>query len=600
MDFGQAEAFLGVERSILGRRWALRLDMAGEARAEAIAQAHGFEDVLARVLAGRGATSETAAAWLEPTLRDLIPDPSTLLDMDHAVERIVSAIERGERIAIFGDYDVDGACSAALLAEFLIEAGAPAPFIHIPDRILEGYGPNIDAIRDLRARGAALLVTVDCGTTSHEAVAEAAALGMDVVVFDHHQAPETLPAACVVNPNRLDDLSGQGGLCAAGVVFLSLVALNRELRRRDHWTSARPAPDLLAALDLVALATVADVAPLKGLNRAFVTKGLAVMQSARRTGLVALIEAARLDGPIRPYHLGFALGPRINAGGRIGDASLGSRLLMMRDPEEAASTARKLDHLNSERQVLERSLLECAMAEAEEALRQSNRLSCLVVAGDDWHPGVVGLIASRLKDKFNIPSFVIAFNGENGTGSGRTLSGVDLGSAVRRAVDAGIAIKGGGHAMAAGVTIARSKFHRFRDFMNETMEVEVAAARVREALSIDAPLTARGARLELLKRVEMAGPYGQGNAEPIFALPAHRIAHAVVVGQDHVRARLQSSDGAQLEAICFRALASPLGEAILKGRGEPFHVAARLSVGAFRGRERVDAQIVDLAPALDK
>ncbi len=596
MHSQSTDAFLGVERSLLGRRWQARLDRAGEARAEAIAQAHGFDDVLARVLAGRGVTTETALAWLDPTLRDLMPDPLTLLDMDRAVDRLAAAIEAGEQIAIFGDYDVDGACSAALLAEFLIAAGSAQPFIHIPDRILEGYGPNIEAIRDLFARGARVLVTVDCGTTSHEALAEAAALGMDAIVFDHHQASEVLPAATVVNPNRQDDLSGQGRLCAAGVVFLALAALNRELKRRGRWNTSRPAPDLLAGLDLVALATVADVAALSGLNRAFVTKGLAVMRGRRRVGLNALMDAARMDGPPRAYHLGFLLGPRINAGGRIGDAALGSRLLMMEDPVQAAVVARELDRLNSERQALEKATLELAEAEAEQELRQSNNLSCLVVAGDEWHPGVVGLIASRLKDRFNIPSFAIAFKGENGTGSGRGLSGVDLGLVVRRAVETGVAAKGGGHAMAAGVTIARKRLREFRGFMNSELETQLAARPRDDILSIDASLTARGAKFELLRGVEMAGPYGQGNREPIFALSGHRLANASIVGSDHVRARLQSGDGAYLDAICFRALASPLGEALLRGRGQTFHVATRLSVGAFRGAEKIDAQIVDLAP----
>ncbi len=596
MSSQSTDAFLGVERSLLGRRWQTRLDLAGEAQAEAIAQAHGFDDVLARILAGRGVTTETALGWLDPTLRDLMPDPLTLLDMDRATARLAAAIEAGEQIAIFGDYDVDGACSAALLAEFLIAAGATRPFIHIPDRILEGYGPNVEAIRDLFSRGARVLVTVDCGTTSHEALAEAAALGMDAIVFDHHQAPEVLPAATVVNPNRQDDLSGQGRLCAAGVVFLALAALNRELRRRGHWNTSRPAPDLLASLDLVALATVADVAALSGLNRAFVTKGLAVMRGRRRVGLSALMDAARMDGPPRPYHLGFLLGPRINAGGRIGDAALGARLLMMEDAVQAAAIARELDRLNSERQALEKATLELAEAEAQQESRRSNNLSCLVVAGEEWHPGVVGLIASRLKDRFNIPAFAIAFKDENGTGSGRGLSGVDLGLVVRRAVEAGVASKGGGHAMAAGVTIARKRLGEFRDFMNSELEAQLATRRRDDILSIDASLTARGASFELLRGVAMAGPYGQGNSEPIFALSGHRLANASLVGTDHVRARLQSGDGACLDAICFRALASPLGEALLRGRGQTFHVATRLSVGSFRGVEKIDAQIVDLAP----
>jgi single-stranded-DNA-specific exonuclease len=592
-----SDAFLGVERSLTGRRWQARLDRAGEARAEAMAQAHGFDDVLARVLAGRGVTSETALAWLDPTLRDLMPDPSTLVDMDAAVDRLVAAIERGEQIAIFGDYDVDGACSSALLAQFLTAAGAPPPFIHIPDRILEGYGPNIEAIRDLAARGARLLVTVDCGTTSHEALSEAKALGMDPIVFDHHQAPEILPQALVVNPNRQDDLSGQGALCAAGVVFMALAALNRELRRRGHWTTARPAPDLLASLDLVALATVADVAALTGLNRALVTKGMAVMRGRGRIGLSALMDAARMDGPPRPYHLGFLLGPRINAGGRIGDAGLGARLLTLEDPVHAAVIARDLDRLNEERRAIEKATLELAEAEAERQLRASNNVSCLVVAGADWHPGVVGLVASRLKDKFNLPTFAIAFNEETGTGSGRGLTGVDLGRTVRAAVESGRIMKGGGHAMAAGVTLARDQLDDFRGFMNDSLQAALAERGLGETLSIDAALTARGAKLQLLRQVELAGPFGQGNAEPIFALSAHRIAHASVVGADHVRARLQAGDGAQVDAICFRAMASPLGEALLQGRGGAFHVATRLSVGVFRGGEKLDAQIVDMAPA---
>ncbi len=588
-------AFLGVENSLTGRRWTARLDRAGEARAEAIAQAHGLGDVVSRVLAGRGVAVEAAAAFLNPTLRELMPDPLTLRDMDLAVERLEAAIEAGEQVAIFGDYDVDGACSAALLAQFLTAAGAPAPLIHIPDRILEGYGPNVEAVRDLFARGARLLVTVDCGTTSFEALEEARRLGMDAIVLDHHLAPEILPTAIVVNPNRLDDLSGQGRLCAAGVVFLALVALNRILRRRTHWNAARPEPDLLAGLDLVALATVADVAALAGLNRAFVVKGLAVMRGRERVGLSALMDAARMDGPPRPYHLGFMLGPRINAGGRIGDAALGARLLTLGDPVQAARVAAELDRLNGERQALEKATLELAEAVAEEELRQCDALSCLVLGDENWHPGVLGLISSKLKDKFNYPCFCIAFNGNIGTGSGRSLSGVNLGGAVRKAVEAGIVIKGGGHAMAAGVTLSRDRLEEFRAFMNETLLAEVEAGRRDDALRVDAALTARGATKELVQRVEMAGPFGQGNAEPLFALPSHRIGFAKVVGESHVRVRLEAGDGAGLDAISFRALGAPLGQALLGGRGETFHIAVRLSLRAFRGVEKLDAQIVDMA-----
>ncbi|MBM3577995.1 MAG: single-stranded-DNA-specific exonuclease RecJ [Alphaproteobacteria bacterium] len=588
-------AFLGVERSVLGRRWRGRLDAKGEAQALALTQTHGIDDFLARVIAGRGVTVADAADYLDPKLRDLLPDPSSLRDMDAATDRLAHAIEKGEQIAIFGDYDVDGACSSALLVDFWRAAGAPEPLLHIPDRIVEGYGPNVEAIRDLAARGATLLVTVDCGTTSHEAFAIARALGLDVIVLDHHQAPEVLPDALVVNPNRLDDLSGQGTLCAAGVVFLALIGLSRALRASGWWRDDRPEPDLLAALDLVALATVADVAPLARLNRALVAKGLMVMAARSRPGLAALIDVARLDGRPRARDLGFALGPRINAGGRIGDAGLGARLLTLADNAEARRIASELDRLNSERQIVERTTLEQAIAQAESQLASSNRLSCLIVEGQDWHPGVVGLIASCLKERFNIPSFVIAFNGTNGTGSGRSLSGVDLGAAVRRAVDRGFAVKGGGHAMAAGVTLARDRLDDFRAFLNEALEAAVETARLEDALFLDATLAGRGVCLDLLRRVERAGPFGQGNPEPVFALPEQQVAFAQIVGADHVRARLRSRDGALVDAIAFRAAHSPLGEALLRGDGAQLHVAARLACNVFRGVERVETRIVDAA-----
>ncbi|MGJ0427379.1 single-stranded-DNA-specific exonuclease RecJ [Methylocystis sp.] len=595
MSDSMVPAFLGVERSVLGRRWRGRLDARGEAQALALTQAHGIDDFLARVIAGRGVTVADAAGYLDPKLRDLLPDPSSLRDLDAVTNRLAEAIEKSERMAVFGDYDVDGACSSALLIDFWRAAGAPEPLLHIPDRIIEGYGPNVEAIRDLAARGATLLATVDCGTSSHEAFAVARALGLDVIVLDHHQAPEVLPDALVVNPNRLDDLSGQGALCAAGVVFLVLIGLSRTLRARGWWSDDRPEPDLLAALDLVALATVADVSPLARLNRALVAKGLMVMAGRSRPGLAALMDAARLDGPPRAHHLGFALGPRINAGGRIGDAGLGARLLTLADGAEARRIALELERLNGERQVVERMILEQAVAAAEAQVAGSNRLSCLVVHGQDWHPGVVGLIASRLKERFNTPAFVIAFNGEYGTGSGRSLSGVDLGAAVRRAVDLGLAVKGGGHAMAAGVTLARDKIDDFRAFLDEALAASVETARLDDALVVDAAVAGRGVCLELLRRVEQAGPFGQGNPEPLFALPEQQVTFAQTVGADHVRARLRSRDGATVDAIAFRALHSPLGEALLRGDGAQLHVAAKLSRNVFRGIERVETRIVDLA-----
>jgi single-stranded-DNA-specific exonuclease len=616
MSLPNDDAFLGVEHSISGRRWVARLDRAGEAQALAISQAHGIADVVARVLAGRGVGADNAPAYLNPTLRDLLPEPFSLRDMEPAATRLAAAIVQGERFAIFGDYDVDGACSAALLATFAARAGAPAPLIHIPDRIREGYGPNVEAVRDLFSRGARLMVAVDCGSTSFEALAEAQALGLETIVLDHHQIGDELPAGLVVNPNRQDDLSGAGALCAAGVVFLAIVATARELRRRGHWSSSRPEPDLLEALDLVALATVADVAPLVGLNRAFVTKGLAVMRQRRRVGLAALMDTAQLGGPPRPYDLGFLLGPRINAGGRIGDAALGARLLTMEDAAAAREIAAELNRLNAERRRLEEIALEEAVVAAERALDLGRSSSCLVLGDSAWRPGLVGLLASRLKDRFNIPSFVIAFNEESNspstlascsssclsssgpllaTGSGRSIPGVDLGRAVRGAVAEKIAAKGGGHAMAAGVTIEQNRLDEFRDFMNAALKAQVEARREEHLLRIDAALTARGAVGDLVDALEQAGPYGQGAQEPVFAFAEHGVDYVSEVGAGHIRLRLRSGDGAALDAICFRAAGTTLGDAIAQARGERFHFAARLAKSAYRGVAKVEAQVVDLA-----
>lgn len=588
--------FLDVEKSALGRPWRPRLDIAGEQRALAIVQRHGLSDILARVLAGRGVGIDEAAAYLDPKISRLMPDPSTLQDMDAAVERLARAVTNKETVAIFGDYDVDGACSAALLASFLDTCGVPR-LVRIPDRIFEGYGPNAEAIKELRAAGATLLVTVDCGTTSHEVLGGAKALGMDVIVLDHHQAPEVLPDALIVNPNRQDDLSGLGALCAAGVVFMALVGLNRALRTMGFWSQARPAPDLLESLDLVALATVADVAPLTGLNRAFVVKGLAVLRGRSRRGLAALMDVARLVGPPQAWHLGFLLGPRINAGGRIGDAALGARLLLTEDPAEAQKIAAELDRLNHERRAIELATVEAAQAEADLALGQSGEGAAIVVAGEDWSPGIVGLVASRLKEKFQRPAFAIALSGKTGTGSGRSIAGVDLGFAVRQAVEAGILAKGGGHAMAAGVTIAREKLGEFRAFLEQKLATKVAAAREKDALHVDSAVTAAGATRDLVNAVASAGPFGAGAPEPVFVLPRHRITNVMPVGEDHLRVSAQGPDGARLDAMAFRVSASGLAEALPALSGGAAHLAVTLSLDHYGGRERVQARILDAARA---
>ncbi len=589
---------LGVERSALGRAWRDRLDAAGQARALAIAQLHGTGDLLSRVLAGRGIGAEATPDYLDPSLRQLLPDPSSLKDMEAAAARIAAAIERDETIAIFGDYDVDGAASSALLADYFRACGVNS-IVYIPDRIFEGYGPNVEAIRKLAAAGATLLITVDCGTASHASLEEARRLGLDAIVLDHHQAGETLPGGIIVNPNRQDDLSGQGQLCAAGVAFLALVATHRLLRAGGFFGAGREAPDLLAGLDLVALATVADVAPLTGLNRAFVVKGLKLMQARGRPGLTALLDIAGASGPPRPYHLGFLVGPRINAGGRIGDAALGSRLLSLDDPVEAGRIARELDGLNRERQELERATLEEAEAQAFALLAEDDGRAAFVVADAGWHPGVVGLVASRLKEKYRRPAFAIAVDAETGagTGSGRSIPGVDLGGFVRAAVAAGILVKGGGHKMAAGLTLARDRISDFAAFLEEKLAEPVRAARAGDCLWIDAALTAGGATPELATSLERAGPYGAANPEPIFVLPAHRLVETHEVGQAHVRIRALAGDGSRIDGIAFRAAAEPLGRALQALRGGRVHLAGSLALDHRGGRERVELRLLDLAPA---
>ena len=590
--------FLGVERSATGRAWRDRLDDHGNALSLAIAQRQGVPDLLARILAGRNVDVDGVAAYLDPTIKRLMPDPDLITDMVPATNRIADAIVHGERIAIFGDYDVDGATSAALLASFLRIAGID-PMIHIPDRIYEGYGPNNEAIGVLAARGAKLLVTVDCGTTSPEPLAQARRLGLDTVVIDHHQAEEVLPpAAAVINPNRLDDLSGLGHLAAVGLVFLTAVAINRELRRRGFWNVARREPDLMELLDLVALGTVADVVVLKGLNRAFVAKGLIAMRRRERVGLTALMDVARLTGPPDPWHLGFLLGPRINAGGRIGRADLGAQLLLCTDSTEAAALAAQLDHLNRERQAIEFAAVAEAEAEAMAALGIEEKGAAVVTASPRWHPGVVGLVAARLKERFGRPAFAIALGpGDVGTGSGRSIAGVDLGRAVRHAVADGLLIKGGGHAMAAGVTLRKDALGAFRAFMESNLRADVETARRDDALLVDGALTARGATAELFATLASAGPFGAGNPEPIIALPAHTVAHVEEVGQAHMRARLQSGDGATINAIAFRASGQKLGAALLKNRGHAVHVAGTLSIDRWQGGERVQLRMIDMASA---
>jgi single-stranded-DNA-specific exonuclease len=588
--------FLGVAQSATGRAWRDRLDDRGRALAAAIAQRHNLPDLLSRIIAGRNISLDEVDAFLDPTVRRLMPDPSVLTDMPAAAARIADAVTRGEKVAIFGDYDVDGATSTALLASFLQACGL-TPMIHIPDRIFEGYGPNIDAIRSLAERGATLLVTVDCGTASFEPLAEGKKLGLDVVVIDHHQADPQLPeVTALVNPNRLDDLSKLGHLAAVGLVFMTIVAVSRELRRRGFWNELRPEPDLLDYLHLVALGTVADVVPLRGLNRAFVAKGMLALKRREHAGLTALMDVARLSGPPEPWHLGFMLGPRINAGGRIGRADLGARLLMEADPVEAAQLAGELDHLNRERQVIEQATLAQAEAEAMAALGLEERGAVVVTAAEGWHPGVVGLVAARLKERYGRPAFAIALEpGEFGTGSGRSIPGVDLGRAVRHAVTEGLLVKGGGHAMAAGVTLKKGALAEFRAYLEETLAEAVEISRRDDALKIDGAISAAAASIEFHTTIARAGPFGAGNPEPVLAFPAHTVSYAEEVGQAHVRVRLKSGTGDPLNAIAFRAAGQKLGAALLGARGAALHVAGSLAIDRWQGAERVQLRIIDAA-----
>ncbi|WP_375597650.1 single-stranded-DNA-specific exonuclease RecJ [Devosia sp. Naph2] len=585
--------FLDITQSVTGRAWVDRLDGVAARNATAISQRLAISDILSRIIAARGVGLDEAETYLEPTIRQLMPDPSTLAGMDALAERLARAITDNEAVALFGDYDVDGACSCALMARYLRHFGLE-PQVHIPDRIFEGYGPNVAAMDKLIDAGATLIITLDCGTTSDEPIAHAVGRGADVLVIDHHLSDHELPpATALVNPNRPDDISGLGYLCAAGVTFMVLVAVNRILRNRGD----TGLPDLLMLLDLVALATICDVVPLVGLNRAFVLRGLEVARRGEKPGLAALALAARASGPLNPYHLGFLIGPRINAGGRIGDAALGTRLLALDDEHQAMVIAAQLDQLNGERQRIEVEAVEQATATAESEIGGGEGPPVLVLASSEWHPGVVGLVAARLRERFERPSFAIALNPDgSGTGSGRSMPGVDLGSAVIEAVEAGIIPKGGGHAMAAGVSLRAGDLGPFRAFLADRLEASVGAARAASAIKIDAALTARGASVDLLHNLERAGPYGAGNPSPVFAFPAHRARFPQIVGKGgHVSFSLASDDGAKLKAIAFRAAGTALGDILMRGGDQPLHFAGGLTIDHYQGREQPQFRLIDIA-----
>lgn len=592
----EREIFLGVARSAKGLCWYDRLPADRRSLATAISQRHDLPELLGRLLAARGIGLDEVGDVLDPRLKALMPDPDTLQDMTRGAERIAEAIIARAPIAIFGDYDVDGATSSALMHRFLSAHGLQAR-IYIPDRLFEGYGPNPDAIAKLIDDGAKLIITVDCGSTSHAALQVAADRGIDVVVIDHHQADELLPPVhSVINPNRQDDLSGLGHLCAAGVVFMTLVATFKALRTRGHYGDKQREPKLLEWLDLVALGTVCDVVPLEGLNRAFVRQGLQVMRHRKNPGLTALSDAAGLASAPAPYHLGFLLGPRINAGGRIGDSGLGAQLLSIDDPKEAERIAEVLDRLNRERKAMETEILEAARAAADAAIEAQPDLPIVVAGSKDWHKGLVGLVASRLTEQFGRPSCVIAWTDKGeGTGSLRSIPGVDIGGIVRAATADGLLIKGGGHAMAAGLTVHEDKFDALQAYFRERLDGSVSTARGKAGIGVDGALTPAAANRDFMDLLDRAGPFGSGNPTPRFVFPSHIVRNTKVVGENHVRITLEAGDRSRIDGIAFRALGTPIGDMLLSADGLPRHVAGTLKRDTWGGREKIDLMIDDVA-----
>ena len=552
------------------------------------------DDIVRQLLLSRGVAAEDIERHRNPTLRNFLPDPSLFRDMDVAADRIAQAVIAGERITIYGDYDVDGATSSALLIRLLRELGVEADY-YIPDRLLEGYGPSGEALVKLGQAGSSLIVTVDCGAMAHEALGMAHEAGIDVIVVDHHKCAADLPkTVALVNPNRLDEedeAAAHGHLAAVGVAFLLAIALVRTLRERGFFT-ARKEPDLLALLDVVALGTVADVAALQGLNRAFVSQGLKVMAKRDNIGMSALIDASRLKRAPACSDLGFALGPRINAGGRVGESTLGVRLLTTQDPEEAREIAAQLSALNEERRAIEAEVQEAA----EEQLAAQHNRAVHLVAGEGWHPGVIGIVAGRIKEKTGKPSLVVALDGDTGKGSGRSIAGVDLGAAIIRARDEGLLVAGGGHAMAAGLTVAADQVEALADWLDRMLEGQVARASAERAMALDLAVAPGGLTPELVHALEEAGPYGVGWPGPRVAVGPVRLVKCDIVGTDHVRLIAAGEDGKSFKGIAFRAAESDMGQALLHGsRGRRLWLAGRVKIDDWGNRPQAELHLEDAA-----
>lgn len=590
-------SFLKVDRSASGRRWVSRL--ADDRLALAMAQRWELPEILGRVMAARGVALDEAEAFLNPTIRALMPQPSALRDMEKGAERIADAVIHATRIGIISDYDVDGVSSAAIFQMFLRAVGSDA-LVHVPDRLTEGYGPSAAAVQNLKEQGTELLLTLDCGVLAHDPLAHAAELGLTTIIVDHHQAGEILPTAhAVINPNRQDDISGYGYLCAAGVVMILVSTVNRVLRARGWYSAARPEPNMLQWLELVALATVCDVVPLKGLNRAYVTQGLKVMARRQNVGLSALADMARLKSRPDVYALGFVLGPRLNAAGRVGHADQALELLTTQDKSKAQHLAQHLEQLNRQRQQIELRVVDAAILQAEAAQGSSSPAGAIVVASEGWHPGVVGLAAARLKERYQRPAFVLATQKATGlsSGSGRSIAGVDIGTVVRAALESGLLTKGGGHAMAAGLTIETARLGDLRAFFDAALTPQLSAL-PEHTLAIDGALSISGATLELIELLEQAGPYGSAHPGPVFAFPAVSVVYADLAGSDHIRCTLAAPDGSRIKAIAFRAAGTDMGELLLSERKQPLHVAGRLSVDEWGAKRLPSLHIEDVAAVL--
>lgn len=581
------EPLFNSKLSFSGKNWQLRL--CDERMALALSQRNDLSLIVGQILANREVNLDTIPSFLEPTLKNLMPDPSHLKDLDKAVDRVITALKSNEKMAIFGDYDVDGGTSCALFRRYFGILGSNIR-IYIPDRIEEGYGPNIEAMEILKQEGHGLIFMVDCGTTAFEPLQYAKSIGLDVIVIDHHIAHPALPDAfAIINPNRLDQESPLKHLCAAGLSFMFLVAMQRKLREQK-WFEGKVEPDLMHLLDLVALATVCDVMPLTGLNRAFVTQGLKIAQWRQNIGLTALADVAGLKEVPTAYHLGFMIGPRVNAGGRVGEANLGAKLLSTLDEVEARTLAQRLDHLNRERQQIELKVLEEAIDIIEKSNLHTKPL--VVVKGDGWHPGVIGIVASRIKERYSKPACVVSFIDEVGKGSGRSVKGVDLGTAMHAANHRGLLLHGGGHAMAAGFTVTRALYDEFYEFLLERLGDEMKDKL--PLLELDAAITLKGITIDFLQNLKSLEPFGMGNPTPTFMLQNVRVVYSELFGNDHVRCILLSEDGVRQKAVAFRVAQRALGQALLNAKNKVYHIAGTLHLDTWGGRNEPVVYIEDM------